>query len=772
IAVAQKMARTGNITIGCRDFSKPDVPKRSKRGNKITRSVFRLFFGMRITDTQTGLRAFPKSVLKEMIGVEGSRYEYETQMLIYMSAKNIPFEEVKISTVYIDDNKSSHFRVVKDSIRIYSIILKYLLSSVTATVIDEGLFFVLKLFTFLSVIPIPLTFTAAFVARAVSSFVNYLINSKVVFKEDVRKKSIVKYYILVVIQILVSALSVFTVEKILRIDSAALSTLIKVIVDTILFFFSFRIQHKWVFNDGKKVRTLKKNKENEDKEDIKPKKKIFRWVYLGFVVLMIAIAAYCILYVRGLLIEYEAKQPQRCVETVMAELKDESKNADSFWTTYGMEKIKSSDYEIDIDVREEYLSLYSAPETEYASSIGMAAEDELSYVIKNGDFILAEILLKAKGPVKTKLAVFNFREWKVASVTPVFKQNDYTVTLPEDFSLCVNGLWLSDDDGEKNDKGEIKYTVSGVYLEPDFVIEDPNGEEAEYVVKNFRVHPEIYDYTLKLPYTLSVRVNGEKSEGEDIGEGILLHAIRQLDKPEVIIDDLYGNAVSYEGGALDFTNTTLLAYDDYTVKVDGMSIPKEAIREGTSKEYEFLIDIIDDLPKQTEYSIAILKANADIDVTDGNGKKIELEKGKSYYDLTEEMTGEDEVPEEVSDEIDVLSVAQKWSLFMSNDYDFSSLKSYMLPDSYQYEVAAKYASSVDRTFFSGHTLLNPAFTDTSVSNFVWITEDSFSVEISLVKHMRLNSGDYVDDEMNDRFYFAKSGGKWLLCGMKEVTENE
>ena len=63
-----------------------------------------------------------------------------------------------------------------------------------------------------------------------------------------------KYYILVVVQICVSAVCVFGIEKLLSIESAALSTLIKVIVDTVLFFFSFRIQHKWVFNNSDKRR--------------------------------------------------------------------------------------------------------------------------------------------------------------------------------------------------------------------------------------------------------------------------------------------------------------------------------------------------------------------------------------------------------------------------------------------------------------------------------------------------------------------------------------
>lgn len=248
LAVAQTMADTGRITLGCRDFFAPQVPWKSKAGNRITITVFRLFFGMKIRDTQTGLRAFPRAVLPQLAAVDGDRYEYETHMLFHMSRRGIPFEEVQIDTVYLEDNRSSHFRAVRDSVRIYSLILKYLLSSVAAAVVDSLAFFLLKLFPVLAVLPIPLTFSAAFLARAVSSFVNFLINAKVVFGDRVNRGTLIRYYLLVVLQISLSALAVFVIEHLLRLNSAFLSTLIKIVVDTVLFFFSFRIQHKWVFH--------------------------------------------------------------------------------------------------------------------------------------------------------------------------------------------------------------------------------------------------------------------------------------------------------------------------------------------------------------------------------------------------------------------------------------------------------------------------------------------------------------------------------------------
>lgn len=250
-AVSRAMLEQNCIVLGVRDFSEPHVPPKSRMGNRITIAVFRLFFGMKISDTQTGLRAFPRACLPEMSLAKGDRYEFETQMLFLMSRRKLPFFEVKIETVYLDGNQSSHFRVVRDSIRIYSLILRYLFSSVAAAVIDELAFFLLKHLKFLAILPIPLTWTAAILARIVSSLVNFFMNARLVFGGSPSMKTLAKYYALAAVQLTISTALVFLAEHFLSISAPALSTLVKTLVDTVLFFFSFRIQHKWVFNEDR-----------------------------------------------------------------------------------------------------------------------------------------------------------------------------------------------------------------------------------------------------------------------------------------------------------------------------------------------------------------------------------------------------------------------------------------------------------------------------------------------------------------------------------------
>ena len=120
LACAQKMLAEERVILGCRDFSRPEVPPRSRTGNRITRGVFRVFCGMSLSDTQTGLRAVPRRYLEELTAVAGNRYEYETNMLLALKQRRIPWGEMKIRTIYLEENRGSHFHPVRDSWKIYA----------------------------------------------------------------------------------------------------------------------------------------------------------------------------------------------------------------------------------------------------------------------------------------------------------------------------------------------------------------------------------------------------------------------------------------------------------------------------------------------------------------------------------------------------------------------------------------------------------------------------------------------------------------------------
>jgi len=496
--------------------------------------------------------------------------------------------------------------------------------------------------------------------------------------------------------------------------------------------------------------------------------RIFKLSYLGYVALLVILIIIASFSVRSILQEYEGNQPEYQVESAMKQLVADASSTDGFWQKYQLDEVSTGVYERNVDVRAQYLSLYHS-DLNYTVRNGTYPENELHYVIRNDKTELAEVVLRAKGEPITKLAVFSSRVWNIEEIKPIFGTKEYTLQVPDDFVVSANGVSINKEDGTTDENGIVKYTVSGVYNAPIFDIRDDKGNEVIYTIKNSKVIPEYYDYTLTLPYTLKVTVNGVESKGVERENGFVFHEIRLLEKPEVAVSDLYGNTVIYEGKNLDITYTSILAPDTFSVSVNGNAVPEGAVKKSTNPEYQFLVGLVDNLPQQTEYNIAVLQKDAQISVLDSNKNAVELNSEEKYQNLMKfEIL--DAVPSQVESAVNVLEVAQNWSLYMSNDYSFTNIAKLMLPNSYQYKAAKEYSTSIDRTFFSNHTLLNPAFTENKVSNFTWITEDCFSVEVSFVKHMLLTrTGEQKDDPMNDRFYFVQSNGKWLLAAMKEVV---
>lgn len=260
----EHMIRSGRLTLGVRDFSLPHVPFKSRNGNRITSLVFKLFVGMTISDTQTGLRAIPRECLETFCSVFGDRFEYETNMLLSMKENGIAFDEVKIQTVYIEENKSSHFRAFRDSWRIYKLILshffKYTASSLLCALVDQSVF------TFLAAV-LPgflsgffLTAVPTLLSRVCSSVLNFTLNKKYVFRSDGPvMHAFLRYYALAIPIMLLQILLTHGLYLLLGISETAvvLRAIIYGVVMITLFLVSFTVQKRWIF--------AKNPKDNKDK---------------------------------------------------------------------------------------------------------------------------------------------------------------------------------------------------------------------------------------------------------------------------------------------------------------------------------------------------------------------------------------------------------------------------------------------------------------------------------------------------------------------------
>ncbi len=241
------IAHPDSLIFGCRNFKDEGVPFKSYYGNTITRGVMKLLCGISLSDTQTGLRAIPQGLINDFVNLKGERYEYEMQMILSSKESGIPIVEVPIKTIYLEDNKSSHFNPLRDSVKIYAQFGKFIFASLSSFVIDILLFnlFIRLLKGTFAEHDLYITVATA-AARVISAIWNYTINRKTVFrsKETVARSGI-KYAMLAICQLACSAGLVTLFYGL----TGCSETFIKIIVDCCLFILSYQIQREIVFRN-------------------------------------------------------------------------------------------------------------------------------------------------------------------------------------------------------------------------------------------------------------------------------------------------------------------------------------------------------------------------------------------------------------------------------------------------------------------------------------------------------------------------------------------
>lgn len=175
--VAEALLHHSNrLILGVRKFDNA-VPLRSRFGNTLTRWLVHLRYRTYIQDTQTGLRGIPYDLMQQYLGIASRRYEYEMACLIYAVREKYVIQQVEIETVYIEENKGSHFHPIADSMRIYYVFMRFALVSFFSFLIDlvifVGLHYLLKSI-----------FISLLVARVCSSSFNFFQNKFSVYRSD------------------------------------------------------------------------------------------------------------------------------------------------------------------------------------------------------------------------------------------------------------------------------------------------------------------------------------------------------------------------------------------------------------------------------------------------------------------------------------------------------------------------------------------------------------------------------------------------------------
>ena len=235
IQLSQALAQAPrHLHLGVRQFGGDQVPWRSRFGNRLTRCLLYAVHGLALSDSQTGLRAIPRSLLSDLLASPLTGYEFELDMLIMAKKKAFLFKETPINTIYLDQNKGSHFNPLIDSIKIYFVLLRFICVSLCTAIVDFVCFwlvFYVQKKILLSVL----------LARVISGGFNFSLNRSTVFKSHAWLWVAMKYTWLA---FTLACLSYLLMQYVFTSQGLYWS---KIWAESALFFLSFAVQRFIVF---------------------------------------------------------------------------------------------------------------------------------------------------------------------------------------------------------------------------------------------------------------------------------------------------------------------------------------------------------------------------------------------------------------------------------------------------------------------------------------------------------------------------------------------
>ena len=224
------------LHLGTRTWNQA-VPMRSRFGNIATRYALWFFTGMRLKDTQTGLRAIPKSLALKCLKIKSMEYEFELDMLLAAKSNNLDILEKSIKTIYLNDNASSHFNPIRDSMKIYFVFFRYLSVSVITASIDF-LIFSLSFFYINSIAQ------SMFIARLSAGLFQFFVSKNLVFRHKGQLiLSLTRFFSLVAF----SGLFSYALIHFLTFQLGFPIIAAKLTAESFFFLASFAIQREFIF---------------------------------------------------------------------------------------------------------------------------------------------------------------------------------------------------------------------------------------------------------------------------------------------------------------------------------------------------------------------------------------------------------------------------------------------------------------------------------------------------------------------------------------------
>lgn len=212
--------------------------------------------------------------------------------------------------------------------------------------------------------------------------------------------------------------------------------------------------------------------------------------------------------------------------------------------------------------------------------------------------------------------------------------------------------------------------------------------------------------------------------------------------------------------------------EDYKLYINGKEVKEYSTADDSATS---LFSQYTEIKKYKDYNIKNLINKPEVIIKDSTGKKVNVKAKDGVYSVEQnyfKTDNNDEAQSKLVAPINVLELAEKYSLFLTNDltgysHGFSQLTPYLIEGTDMYNRAYDWAHGIDITFTSRHTLKNPTFTDEKLDNFIIYSDKAFSVNVHLKKNMTVKGEDRIM-EMNDKFSFVYTDSGWKLLMMESV----
>ena len=106
--LVQLLEKGNDVVLGIRNFEEKHIPRLKVWGNKLGNIFTWMLYGLKVQDSQSGIRAYNKKAL-DSITIYNERYEFESEIVREIAKNNLIWAELPITVRYskYDQNKKN-----------------------------------------------------------------------------------------------------------------------------------------------------------------------------------------------------------------------------------------------------------------------------------------------------------------------------------------------------------------------------------------------------------------------------------------------------------------------------------------------------------------------------------------------------------------------------------------------------------------------------------------------------------------------------------------